>query len=171
MNYIKDEAELNKRIVEVKRIGKMLDSEIHELAVSALHHIQEYGNVTALTMLADALPKSSRRQAFIFWACTHAPVQYNGDKEAFGKAKGKVQKPFLLVQAESTPFWEFSKERKPATVTIEGLVAYITNKIKKGLEQGDIALEDLAGLDKDIHAVLSKPSGLLPVSVITSQAA
>ena len=158
MDYIKDIAGLTARIGEIKKVGKLLDSEIHLCAVSALYHAQEHGNVTSLSDLAAALPKSSRRNAFVYWACQHAPVQYNGDTEVFTKTKGKNQKPFMLVQAQQTPFWGFTKERKPMTITIEGLLAYVANKVKTGVERGDIKVEDLAGLDKEIHNILVLPT-------------
>lgn len=158
MDYIKDVNALSARIVEIKKVGKLLDSEIHLCAVSALYHAQEHGNLTSLSDLSAALPKSARRNAFVYWACQHAPVQFSGDTEVFTKTKGKNQKPFLLVQAQSTPFWEFTKERKPMTITIEGLLAYIANKVKTGIERGDIKVEELAGLDKELHNILIMPS-------------
>lgn len=135
LQLIKDAKKLNTAIKSIATRGKKLDADIHLCAVSCLYHAQEHGDVTLLTRLVDAMPKSGRRKALIHWACEHGKLAYKEKEQAFNLDKGK-SKSWKLAAAEATPFWEFTVEKAPSDVTLEGLVKMVHNKIVKGKEDG-----------------------------------
>lgn len=135
LELIKDSKKLVTAIKSIANRGKKLDADIHLCAVSCLYHAQEHGDTTLMTRLVDAMPKSGRRKALIHWAVEHGKLAYSEKEQTFKLDKGK-SKSWKLAAAESTPFWEFTVEKAPQDVTLEGLIKMVHNKIVKAKEDG-----------------------------------
>lgn len=132
VKLIKEAGKLRTLIVSIETQGKKLDVDIHRAACSCLSHAEQHGDVTLATALVDAMPKSGRRKALIHWFVTNGKLAFKkGDVFSLDKGKSKSWK---LEEACETPFWDLIPEPDIKTLTIEGLVAMVKNKIAKAQE-------------------------------------
>ena len=130
LELIKDVKKLGKAIKSIATRGAKLDSDIHIAAVSCLHHAFNHGDVTLMTKLVDAMPKSGRRKALIHWVQEHSLLGYVEGEQAFRMTASKT-KQWKLKVAEETPFWEFTTEKAPTDLTMEQLVKLVVTKVQK----------------------------------------
>ena len=154
IEIIHEKRKLAASITGIAKRGKALDEDIHQCAVSALHHAAEHGDLTFLRRIVDAMPKSSRRLALIHWATNHAPVKYQKKDGQFKVIKSKNQAENWLVNtAMETPFWDFSKERKPLPFDINRYAKSVMSRLEKALAKGEATPEDVATLRKQIASL------------------
>lgn len=133
LELIKDSKKLGTAIASIKKRGAKLDTDIHLCAVSCLYHAKEHGDVTLMTRLVDAMPKSGRRKALIHWVNEHSMLGYVEGEQQFRMTKSK-SKSWKMEAAEATPFWEFTTEKAPTALTIEQLVKSVVARVKKAKE-------------------------------------
>lgn len=69
-------ADIEKAILSIRNRGKRLDEDIQHVGLSCLYHIEQHGDITLLVSLFNALPASSRGNAFIEWAVSFGRVLY-----------------------------------------------------------------------------------------------
>jgi len=134
MELIKDVKKLGTAIKSIAKRGAKLDSDIHIAACSCLHHAFNHGDVTLMTKLVDAMPKSGRRKALIHWVGEHSLLGYVEGEQQFRMTNAKTKK-WKLKQAEETPFWEFTTEKAPSDLTIEALVKMVVSKVQKAKDE------------------------------------
>lgn len=134
-------------ILSVSAIGEVLDkiattakalqSQIHQCAVSALAHTFESGDYRSVTRLLNALPNGQRVQALSVWftAMSDNTIEIKKANGAFAVAlvsgwKDKIgdRAVQLLEVAMEQDYGSFTKESKPATMTLEKLVKWLESK-------------------------------------------
>lgn len=144
---------LEKLISKIKSVGEQLDADIHNAAVSCLYHAEQHGDVTLATRLVAAMPRSSRRKALIYWFETFGPLVFDTEKEAFHVSRAKEKAPYQVEQASETPFYDYVAEKNPAPFSIDKLVSYVQNQIKKAATKGEIDQADLEVLKSKLGTV------------------
>lgn len=102
----------------ISKAGATLDARIHDVAVSGLAHYGEHGDLTTLTELCHAMPKSGRGNALKLWCTKHvgkATIKWNA--KAYNGKGGFVKANTLsavdidlcitsgIAKAESEPFY------------------------------------------------------------------
>ena len=139
---IKDAKKLGTAITSIRTRGAKLDNDIHTTACSCLFHAAPkevgglgHGDVTLMTKLVDAMPKSGRRKALIHWVNEHSMMGYIEKEQRFKMTKAK-SKSWKLDKAIETPFWEFTQEKAPTELTIDRLVKLVVSKVTKAQENG-----------------------------------
>lgn len=111
----------NKQIKLISVAGKKLDERIHQVGLSGLAHFLQHGDLTILTGLSKAMPKSTRGNALKFWITKYAKVKWNA--KAYNGTGGFVKngdtdlsswdKIAIIMQADANPFYD--KEDKEAS--------------------------------------------------------
>ena len=111
----------NKAIKLISVAGKKLDERIHTVGLSGIAHFLQHGDLTILTGLSNAMPKSARGNALKFWITKHVKVKWNA--KAYAGLGGFVKngdtdlnawdKIAILKSADLHPFYE--KEDKEAS--------------------------------------------------------
>lgn len=135
----------------------------------ALSHFCEHGDVSQLQTFHDAMAKNfARRVAFVTWACTHAPLQF--DKTKFSKDKTSPERKLTLADAVKVPFWDFAPE-KPVSFFLPADVYEAAVKAVEKFTRGeknkpadDAASEYINTLLAAIKAVSPLPQDTLPPS-------
>lgn len=130
------------RITALRGNAKNVQDEIHTLAVSCLGHVRDHGNTTLMVSLLNALPKGVRCEALAVWV-----GEFSGKKLTLKLVKGvysakldkaRVPEDFRLEDADATPFYELTKEKRPGeTLSMEKLVAWIRKKANDDTEYDD----------------------------------
>lgn len=111
MKLLKTTTEIKKAITSIANRGKKLDHDIHVAGVSCLAHIVEHGDTTVLDSLVTALPKGTRKTAFVAWAVEFGTVRLldkSVPNEATAIQNGRV---FALDKSK-----EFQQEESIAQV-------------------------------------------------------
>jgi hypothetical protein len=137
-----DIKQFNRNVRTIATSGKKLDELVHTTAVAGLVLIQADGNATRMDQLLQALPKGYRRQGFVLWVQAFSPIRWNGDgKVGVMKATAKTFTPFDVEGANAVPFWDFTQENKPGTLSLDAIMAILkreSDKLAKADENGDI---------------------------------
>ena len=126
MNIITDkQAKIN--IATLKKDGAKLDALIQATALYAIDQINRHGQTTPVNQLLGALNKSARKEALVIYIRDHAKAtlnknkvfEYRKDKKLFdttvkvGKVEVTIEQ--ALENADSKPFYDYSKEVIPST--------------------------------------------------------
>lgn len=148
-----DKRDILKRINSIRTRGKKMDRDIHETAVLCLVHAREYDDITLLSKLTAAMPKSTRRKALIAWANAHAPVNFQTKTEQFKLKKKRSQSDWHVDEADAVPFWEFTKEKAPAQYDLNKAINGFVNSLKKAREQGNLNASRET-IEKTVHEAL-----------------
>lgn len=164
VTVITEASKLGTAITSIANRGKRLDDDVHKAGVSCLYHAREHGDITLFARLVEALPRGTRRLAFIQWAQDHAPVEH--DDGAFTLTKGRKADDFDLVGAAVTPFWDHTKEVAPKTVGREQLIRTLQQYAAGG--SGKRKVDD-AGVAAALQAL--KALGVQPKAVAAKAAA
>lgn len=157
-----------KTIKLIRDAGKKLDERIHLVGVSGMAHffgidgdgnvVNDGGDLTALTDLTHAMPRSARGNAFKYWVTKHLPVKW--DKKAYGgnggwKKNGKFEGDAyeVLWMANNAPFYE-KTDTEQAEFNADKYLATVANKIRKEIANGaDIDVADfMAKLEAKLAA-------------------
>lgn len=136
----------DKKISIIKRIGETSDKMIHSAGMYALEQVNTHGNTNPMNRLVSALGKSMRKEALILWFVDYGKVQRNNEDKTLSYSKNKVLKfsfdtnrpspngtevsgADALVFAEEMPFYDYSKEKVPASVydVNKGILSLIRN--------------------------------------------
>lgn len=106
-------AAIEKAIASIHNRGKKLDQDIQDCGLSILSHIDKCGDVTVFWKLYEAMPRGSRRNALVDWACSFGKLAVNLDDAT------KKDKPFVYSKDKATniegavekPWFEFKPEK------------------------------------------------------------
>ena len=135
-----------KTIKLIYQAGAKLDERIHQVGCSGLSHFLETGDLTALTELTHAMPKSSRGNALKYWVTKHANVKWN--TKAYAGAGGWVikkkgsERDVQLQDAIDNPFWNKEDKESAAFTDIHKLIASVKSRIAKALDDGKVLPEE-----------------------------
>lgn len=157
-----------KTIKLIRDAGKKLDERIHLVGVSGMAHflgidgegnvINDGGDLTALTDLTHAMPRSARGNAFKYWVTKHLPVKW--DKKAYGGQGGwKKNGSFegdafeVLQAAHAAPFY-MKEDTEQAEFDADKYLNTVAGKLRKEIANGadvDVA-EFMAKLNEKLAA-------------------
>lgn len=156
-------AATDKLITSIKGRAAKLDNDIHQAACSALaNHIKD-GDITLINRLANALPKSARRNALYAWALHFdGKLQMNTDKATKsenplvhlkGDGKGDIE------GAMEMPFWEFAPEAEYQQFDLNAAFAALLKKAESALKS---AKQDHALVPEEKLTALRLLAGVKP---------
>ena len=157
--------EVNKNITLIKTAGLKMDQRIHETVVSIMHHAEKHGDWTAMQRLYDAFPRSGRRKAFEVYVVDHTPLKFDDKLNKFIKPKSS-KKPWMIQEANDTPFWDYTKEQVKALdvdklldgdlkTLVERLISREQKRIDAKVESGHIT-GNLLAFEERKSALLSE---------------
>jgi hypothetical protein len=146
-----DIKQINKKIKSIKTRGKSLDKDIHETGVAIMRHAKQHHDYTAANRLVDAMPKSGRTKAFIKWFSDHTPYNWNEKDKVFKLPKNKDnRRAFLIDEANTVPFWEYTVEMTPVAIDVDKLCQFVNilDQANKRLEKAEETKGDKAAFLK-----------------------
>lgn len=168
MSTLLNAAATDKLITSIKGRSKKLDADIHLAACSALAHHVQHGDVTLINRLADALPKSARRNALFAWA-----IHFDGKLAANTDKASKAESPLVHVKGDgksdidgavAKPFWEFAPEPVYQQFDLNAAIAALLKKAEGALASDK---QDSALIAADKLAALRALAGVQPEEVAT----
>ena len=118
-------AQLTRAITAIGNSGAKLDEQIHTVAIQAMLHARDTGDVRPLTRLFYAIPKSGRALTFKTWVCDFMPAVWVKEeakgtlREHFRLKANHEPDQFKIVEAARTPYWVRYKEPEVVDVSIE----------------------------------------------------
>jgi hypothetical protein len=120
---------------KIATTAKALQSQIHQCAVSALCHTFEHGDFRSVTRLLNALPNGQRVQALAVWFA-HFSNNALTIKKASGsfsvvldsKKLDEIDRDEMLESAMEQDYGTFTKESKPAALTLEKMLKWLESK-------------------------------------------
>lgn len=152
VSYKMDVASFDKECAAMQKAGNSVAQRIQKLAMAALDHLAEHGQVAFVNKLYVSMPNGSRKAALAAWF-----LQF-GRVEASTKEDKKLV-PFLYAKhgvndldgAAATPWYEAAQEKAPDELfDITKAIAALIAKAKKSAKVNDPAalkaLETLASL-------------------------
>lgn len=127
------QADCQKKIARIKRIGHTLQGEIHAVAVSTLAHIRDHGDYTLAVQLLDALPNGQRVKALAHWYghFSNGAATFSFDKSGgWGCKLLKARTPemFDVTGAYMTSFADLVAEKGYTTLNLEQVKAWLKRK-------------------------------------------
>ena len=132
-----DIKEINKRIKSIKTRGKNIDRDIDIAGCAIMEHAAEHGDYSAANRLVDALPKSARTKAFIKWFSDHTPYNWTEKEKCFKLPKdASKRRQFMIDEAKSVPFWEYTVENEPKALDIDKSIAALFKSFEKAKKEG-----------------------------------
>lgn len=144
-----------KRISSIRTRGARIDRDIHETGVDCMIHARDHGDVTLMTKLAEAMPKSSRRKALVAWVIAHAPLKYNQNEEKFtlNKKRAKEEGAWLVEEAATVPFWDFTQEKAPVQYDLDKAINSFIRGLVKAHEQDNL-MASMETVEQRVHEAL-----------------
>lgn len=144
-----------KRISSIRTRGARIDRDIHETGVDCMIHARDHGDVSLMTKLAEAMPKSSRRKALVAWVIAHAPLKYNQNEEKFNlnKKRAKEEGAWQVEEAAAVPFWDYTVEPNPVQYDLDKAINSLVRGLAKAHEQGNL-LVSRETVEQRIHEAL-----------------
>jgi len=139
-----------KNIGTIKLSGIKRDALIHVTGVWAISQVVNHGNTKPLNQLVSALSKSDRREAFVVWVRDHCQIvelktkvlEYRKDRKIYGYEGEAITPQQALEKAEKTPFYDYTKESKPASSY--DVLTRLANLVKTANNfQGEVKHKDL----------------------------
>ena len=101
---------IEKNINLISKAGKVMDERIHITGVSILYHAHKHGDFSSINKLFQALPYSSRLEAFKVWVVEHTPLHFEDKTGLFVKSRHNKTE-YRVEAANKTPFWKFTVEK------------------------------------------------------------
>ena len=149
---IQDTAKAVAQIEAIKKAGDKLADSIHVVAVSALYHAEQHGDVTIMQRLVTALPGFARRNALLAWATAFGKFTINesGDNVDFNK-HGKSDVEGALVKT----FWDFKPEQPFKPFDLQAEMAKLVKRAEKAAkdERNSLDSDDLIEVRKLASAI------------------
>jgi hypothetical protein len=121
-----------RKIDQIKRIGTVLQREIHVTGVSTLAHARDHGDVTLIARLLSALPNGQRVKALAFWFSHFSNKKlscaFKDGAWAVAIKKDRTASDFDVEGAMVTTFADLTNEKSPTTLTVEQIAKYLERK-------------------------------------------
>lgn len=111
-------------IGKMQKAGEKFQDELHRCACSALKHVIEHKDPVYVQRFIDAMPESSRKNAFKLWFETFGPVSF-ADKLHYVKG-GNI----ALAAAVTMPAWKLKPEQDYKPMDVSGAIDGLIQKIK-----------------------------------------
>lgn len=137
-------AELPKAIESITKRGRILDTDIHQAACSAVAIKAEHGDTMFINRLYTALPKGTRAAAMTAWLLKFGGVVANDGSSG----KPKAEQPFLHTKDKAadldggikTPWYDFKPDPAPDQVfdVLAAVMAIIKKAKGKELVHGEL---------------------------------
>ena len=154
-------ADLTAAINSIAKRGAILDRDIWAAGVSCLMHIEQHSDTTLLNDLVNALPKGTRKQAFVEWALAYGKVRLldranEADQDKI--LKGQVfrldrTKDTDQVSAMANAWYDFKPEPDLLTsFDVHKAVAQLVKRVTKATREG-AELEGIADAMKQLEAL------------------
>jgi hypothetical protein len=131
----------------IKAAGKVQDERIHEVGLSGIAHFLQHGDLTVLTGLSKAMPKSARGNALKFWITKHVKVKWNA--KAYNGSGGFVKngettlsswdKIAIIMQADLHPFYE-KKDSEASQWNPETAILSLVKKLEGFKQEHELKL-------------------------------
>lgn len=139
-----------RNIATIRKSGAKLDALIHSTALIIMQRGNDHGDVSLLLPLIEAMPKSGRPKALLAWFQTFSPITVNGDGNKAGITKGEKAKPWMLADAEATPFWTLNPEKDVAVFDFDKALTAVLNRYQGQVKDGTLKpdAELIARMDK-----------------------
>ena len=121
-------------ITRIATTAKALQRDIHVVACSTLAHVAEHGDYRGVLSLLNAMPNGQRVQALVVWYQHFSDGALQISKGTDGgfavklKAGWKDSCSIDVATAMLTDYAAFTKEAKPATLSVEKLIKMIEDK-------------------------------------------
>lgn len=133
-------SDILRQIASIKRRGATMDKDIHSCAVACLIHARDHGDVTLLSKLVAAMPRSGRREALIFWARYYGILRFEKKSEAFkiDKKRKEAGEGFDVEGATKTPFYDLTPEKNPAPFDLDRTISSFAKRLKKAKAEGKL---------------------------------
>lgn len=130
-------SEANEKIASIRQSARVLQSDIHVVAVSALAHTRDHGDWTVFASLLNALPSGQRVATLAKWVNVFSGKQLSffRDKKNGNVWSGKLTPKadadkFDVDGAMATEYGDLEEEKVQSEITLEKLrvmVARIAN--------------------------------------------
>ena len=124
-------SDLSAAIQKLAKAGGVLDQATHNTIVSSLHAAAE-GNLSHVSKVIHALGKSQAKTTLLVYIKAHAPLVWSKKNSTFKLKKEKNRNPWMLAEAEATPFWDYEppkKDKEPFSA------ARIITKLRKQINE------------------------------------
>lgn len=128
----------------IKQSGAKLDTLIHTTAMIIMQRSHDHDDCSLLLPLLNAMPKSGRPKALLAWFQTFSPVTVNGDGNKAGIIKGPKAKPWMLADAQATPFWALNPEKDVQVFDFDKAMASLIGRYERQVKEGVISSTDEA---------------------------
>lgn len=128
------QADLAKKVVEIKTTAHNLQASIELCACSGLDHVRAHGDTTGVLALMNALPNGQRVKALAFWfkKFSNSKLIFTMDKKAkewkVSLSKQRVDADFDITGAMATSFADLTDERDPKSATVESILKSLISK-------------------------------------------
>lgn len=140
LNTILGIEECRAKITKIRRVGEVLQANVHAVAVGTLAHAAAHGDVTVAADLLNALPSGQRVKALVEWYRHFSSKQMSlyVDKKT-GSYVGKMvpgwsADKFRVEDAKAVSYGDLTKEKNPAQTidlkAVRGMLARIVNNTK-----------------------------------------
>ena len=172
-------SELSAAIDKLMKAGGKIDQDTHNTIVSSLHDAGA-GTMDHISRVVQALGKSQAKTTLLVYIKAHAPLTWSKKGNAFKLKKEKNRNPWMLANAEATPFWDYEppkKDKEPFSA------ARIITKLRKQIDEAIISGEfntierqalrgGLAGIMVDYtESGAETPSSVVGATVISPSSA
>ena len=168
LKLLTDAASLTAAINSIAKRGAILDRDIWAAGVSCLMHIEQHSDTTLLNDLVNALPKGTRKQAFVEWALAYGKVRLldranEADQDKI--LKGQVfrldrTKDTDQVSAMANAWYDFKPEPDLLTsFDVHKAVAQLVKRVTKATKDGATiegvqdAMQALKALEQQLNTV------------------
>lgn len=129
---------INAAITSIAKRGKMLERDIHILAVSCMAHCDKHGDITLaqklVTGVIEALPKFAKSHAMIDWFITFGKFKYDDKLKTVVFDKTKTTD---LEGAIAKPFWEFRADKAYVPFDYKKAVLQLVARAERAKKNGD----------------------------------
>lgn len=139
-----------RNIATIRTSGAKLDALIHATAMIIMKRGapveaggEGHGDVSLLLPLLAAMPKSGRPKALLAWFQTFSPITVNGDGNKAGITKGEKAKPWMVADAEATPFWQLNPEKDVQVFDFDKAMTALLNRYQKQVADGTIKPDEV----------------------------
>lgn len=155
---------------KIATTAKALQSQIHQCAVSALSHTFEHGDYRSVVRLLNALPNGQRVQALAVWFAhfSNNALEIKKASGAFtvsfdSKKLVDMDKDNMLIVAMEQDYGSFTKESKPAALSLEKLIGWIEKKATANDDEVEPAAKAVAA-----KLVADYKSGIVKQSAVAA---
>lgn len=139
-----------RNIATIRTSGAKLDALIHATAMIIMRRGapieaggEGHGDVSLLLPLIAAMPKSGRPKALLAWFQTFSPITVNGDGDKAGIVKGEKARPWMVADAEATPFWKLNPEKDVQVFDFDKAMASLLKRYDDQVKAGKITPDEL----------------------------